>query len=187
MRTSDVDILTVSGRTVPNPDDWLSRWQRNFKTARPVDPIGSHHPRRDASTASLIAAIGQAQRPAIVVAHGLGVVALAHAAPFFDPVKLAGAFLVAPIDLHAPENGDAQIAMAHGFAPVSLALLPFRSTLIASSNDPYCSIERAETFAVACGSAFINAGDLGHIDSQSGHGPWPDGLLRFGLFLKSLG
>ena len=27
----------------------------------------------------------------------------------------------------------------------------------------------------------------GHIDVDSGHGPWPDGLLRFGQFLRELG
>ena len=27
----------------------------------------------------------------------------------------------------------------------------------------------------------------GHINAASGHGPWPEGALQFGMFLKQLG
>jgi len=29
--------------------------------------------------------------------------------------------------------------------------------------------------------------NAGHLNTASGHGPWPEGLLTFGLFLRSLG
>jgi predicted alpha/beta hydrolase family esterase len=32
----------------------------------------------------------------------------------------------------------------------------------------------------------VDVGQAGHIADQSGHGPWPDGLLRFGKFLGEL-
>jgi uncharacterized protein len=31
-----------------------------------------------------------------------------------------------------------------------------------------------------------DAGLSGHINSESGHGPWPEGLMRFATFLKPL-
>ena len=45
----------------------------------------------------------------------------------------------------------------------------------------------ARTFADAWGATLVPAGDAGHIDAASGHGPWPEGLMRFGLFLSRLG
>jgi predicted alpha/beta hydrolase family esterase len=58
---------------------------------------------------------------------------------------------------------------------------------VVANNDPYCSYARAEHLAGKWGAALSNAGESGHIDVASGHGPWPEGLLRFGQFLKTLG
>jgi predicted alpha/beta hydrolase family esterase len=41
--------------------------------------------------------------------------------------------------------------------------------------------------AAAWGSGLIEIGSAGHVNAASGHGPWPDGVLRFGAFLKQLG
>ena len=38
-----------------------------------------------------------------------------------------------------------------------------------------CLSDRAD----AWGSAFLSIGDAGHINVDSGHGPWPDGLALF--------
>jgi predicted alpha/beta hydrolase family esterase len=64
--------------------------------------------------------------------------------------------------------------------------LPFPSLLLAADDDPYCTPARAKAFALAWGSNFVDVGQAGHIADQSGHGPWPDGLLRFGRFLADL-
>jgi predicted alpha/beta hydrolase family esterase len=48
--------------------------------------------------------------------------------------------------------------------------------VIASANDPWVSLERAQYFAENWGSTFINIGDAGHINAASGHGEWPEGL-----------
>ena len=57
-----------------------------------------------------------------------------------------------------------------------LRRLPFPSVLVASTDDPYVTEERARTFAEAWGSRFVSAGDVGHINSQSGLGDWPAGF-----------
>jgi predicted alpha/beta hydrolase family esterase len=67
-----------------------------------------------------------------------------------------------------------------------MARLPFPALLISSSDDPYCTAARAKAMAEAWGASFVDAGALGHINTASGHGPWPDGLLRFGSFLRGL-
>ena len=72
------------------------------------------------------------------------------------------------------------------FAPVPDAPLPFPSVLVSSRDDLYCSSQRASDLAEAWGSEFVDAGDAGHINAKSGHGPWPEGLMKFAGFLSKL-
>ncbi len=63
-----------------------------------------------------------------------------------------------------------------GFTPIPTKKLPFKSIVVASSNDIWVSQERAQSFADAWGSAFINIGEAGHINVAGGYGEWPFGL-----------
>ena len=53
--------------------------------------------------------------------------------------------------------------------------LPYRSIVVASSNDPYCPIRLAGAYARAWGSEFVRMQNAGHINIDSGHGEWPLG------------
>ena len=66
-------------------------------------------------------------------------------------------------------------AVLSDFAPVPYAALPYRSILVASSNDPYCPIRLAGAYARAWGSEFVRLQNAGHINVDSGHGEWPLG------------
>jgi predicted alpha/beta hydrolase family esterase len=184
MRTSEIDILIVPGWTNSGPDHWQSRWQRHFKTARRIEQADWDRPVCSDWVSRLVAEINASSRPAVAVAHSCGVAALAHAAPLLAGSKLAGAFLVAPADL---EGSDAWPATRGGFFPLPMSKLPFPSRMIGSSNDPNCSIERAKELAAAwdCDLSIVAGG--GHLNTASGHGPWPEGLLTFGQFLARLG
>lgn len=191
MRTSDVDILIVPGWSSSGPDHWQSRWERTLKTARRVEQDDWRAPEREAWVGRIIDAAVASNRPAVIVAHSLGVAAVAHVAERIPPGFLSGAFLVAPADVDNAESWPATEGLsldgsASGFAPLPQMTLPFPSVLIASSNDPYCKLERAQALASAWGSTLVEAGEVGHINSESGHGPWPDGVLRFGSFLRGL-
>jgi uncharacterized protein len=184
MRTSEIDILIVPGWTNSGPDHWQSRWQRHLKTARRVEQADWDTPVCGDWVASIVAAARGTTRPAVLVAHSCGVTAVVHAAPQLASTRVAGAFLVAPADL----DGSAEWpATQGGFTPVPMARLPFPSRLIGSSNDSHCTVGRAKEFAAAWGSDLSVVAGAGHINTASGHGPWPEGLLTFGLFLKSLG
>jgi hypothetical protein len=52
--------------------------------------------------------------------------------------------------------------------------------MVASQTDPYLSFERAGELARAWGSALVDAGDAGHLNTVAGYGPWPAGerILR---------
>ena len=73
-----------------------------------------------------------------------------------------------------------------GFGPYQGERLPFPSITVGSQNDPYCAADVSESLADRWGSLFINAGEAGHINSDAGYGPWPEGLLAFGQFLGKL-
>ena len=61
------------------------------------------------------------------------------------------------------------------WSPIALQRLPFPSMLVGSHNDPCCSFERARMFATTCGSRFVDLGQAGHINAESGLGDWPAG------------
>lgn len=191
MKTSDVDILIVPGWLNSGPDHWQSRWESKLKTARRIEQDDWHAPDRDEWVANIVRTVGEAARPAVLVAHSLGVIAVAYAAQKLSEGAVAGAFLVAPADVDNTQSWPANQGKvwpegSFGFAPVPKQRLPFPSLLLAAADDPYCSQARAKAFASAWGANFVDVGQAGHIADESGHGPWPDGVLRFGRFLAGL-
>jgi hypothetical protein len=79
--------------------------------------------------------------------------------------------LVAPSDTEASSypRGPA------GWLPIPLTPFSFPSIVVASSDDEYCTVDRAKTFAPAWGSRYVELEAAGHINSVSGLGPWPAG------------
>lgn len=192
MRTGDADILIIPGWSGSEEEHWQSRWERSLRTARRVDQENWYEPSLEAWKARILEAIDRCQRPVVLVAHSLGVITAAHAAAAIDAGKVAGAFLVAPADVDNAADwpvtrGYDACASLEGFAPAPSGRLPFASRVVASANDPYCTLDRARELAGQWGAEVIEAGEVGHLNVASGHGPWPEGLLRFGLFLKELG
>jgi hypothetical protein len=57
---------------------------------------------------------------------------------------------------------------------------------VASRNDPYASYDESEEISYAWGSRLLDAGEAGHINLDSGHGPWPEGLMSLAGFIKQL-
>jgi len=80
--------------------------------------------------------------------------------------------LVAPGDAEREELRP----ILTSWAPIALQALPFKTQLVASRNDPYGGFERASSFAKAWGSEWVDMGECGHINAQSGLGDWPQGL-----------
>ena len=183
MKTSEIDILIVPGWSNAGPDHWQSRWERQLKTARRVQQADWETPLLDDWVGRIIEDVALSTRPAVIVAHSLGVHAVVHAAHKLPAGMVAGAFLVAAPDLEAADLPPETI---ESFAPADLGKLPFPSVLVASSDDPFCRLDRAREFAAAWGSILVEAGESGHVNTASGQGPWPEGLMRFGWFLKHL-
>lgn len=182
MRTSDSDLIVVPGLGGPDPEHWQARWAARLSTAMHVEQRDWHAPEPGEWAERIAEAVAAATRPAVILAHGLGVAATVHAAPAFRAGVVRGGFLVAPVDVERP-GIDPRL---HAFSPLPRDPLPFPSLLVASRTDPDCDYGRAEDFAYDWGSAIVDAGEAGGLDGASGHGPWPEGLMRLAGFLKGL-
>jgi uncharacterized protein len=120
-------------------------------------------------------AVAQQPGPLVLVAHSSSNALVCHWALQAGPAALAkvkAALLVAPSDPDGPNYPKGPT----GFSPMPLARLPFRSTVVASSNDPYIDAAIARRYAEAWGSAFVLLEGAGHINTASGHGPWEEGF-----------
>jgi predicted alpha/beta hydrolase family esterase len=182
MKAKDADILFVPGFKNSGPDHWQTRWQDKLSTGRRVGQVEWTKPVREDWTEALAAAVNGSDRPVVLVAHSLGVPTVIHAIDGFKkPVK--GAFFVAP-----PDVANESIRPRHlmTFGPYPRDPLPFPSITVASRNDPFCAFDVAEDIAGAWGSLFVDAGEAGHIDPDSGYGPWPEGSMTFAKFLSNL-
>ncbi|MDB5473652.1 MAG: alpha/beta hydrolase [Devosia sp.] len=182
MKLAECDILILPGLGGLRPGHWQVRWAERMSNAAIVEQADWLEPDLDDWAATIEQAARLTSRPAVLVAHSLSIIAVAHAGARL-PANVRGAFLVAPLDT---ELSPAAPEETHGFRPIPRHPLPFPSMLVASSNDPLCTLERAVEFATCWGSDFHQAGDAGHIDTQSGHGPWPEGLLMFTRLMQRL-
>jgi uncharacterized protein len=184
MRTFDVDILMVPGWTGSGPDHWQSRWLSKLRTSRRVQQDDWDIVHREKWTGRVLEAVAEATKPVVLVGHSCGVATIVHASTKMTDGKVIGAYLVAPTS----EAATARIPdIDPAFMPFPREPLPFPSWLVASQNDLHCSFEEAGDLAIAWGSKLIDAGEVEHLNTASGHGPWPEGAMQFGLFLKQLG
>lgn len=184
MKTSDADILIVPGLHGSGDDHWQSRWASKLSSARKIEQSNWTHPRLDDWVQTLHSEIEKCQKPVLLVGHSLGVPTIAHTIARHAPRQIAGAFLVAP-----PSEAATKVieAIDEAFSPYPKMRLPFPAVLIASQNDPFITYEDAAKLAADWGAQLTDAGEAGHINAESGHGPWPEGLMRLADFLKTLG
>lgn len=182
MKLAESDILILPGLGDSAPGHWQRRWADRFVNGSIVQQDDWDRPDMHRWVSRIERAAMMATRPVVLVAHSLGVLAVAHAAHRFTDTKVRGAFLVAPPDYESEDFPSE--AASFRWAPTDP--LPFPSMLVASTTDPYCSVARAVDLATAWGSDFHIAGDAGHINVASGHGPWPEGLLMFTRLMQRL-
>ena len=167
MRPSNVLILP--GWQNSGPDHWQSRWERKHNYLR-VEQHDWQRPLRGDWIARLEDVLLSCTEPAVLVAHSLGCTTVAAWAAHSQNTHLVkAALLVAPPDTQREDIRQ----MLPGWV-VPLQKLPFESTVFASSNDPFCSLAQAQRFALAWKSRFIDIGQRGHINADSGLGDWPE-------------
>ena len=181
MKISEADILIAPGLGNSGPDHWQRRWGARMPYARFIEQDSWDRPVLADWVACIHQEIMFSTRPVVLIGHSMSVGAIVIAARTLVDTKVRGAFLVSPPDFAA----DTIPPEARPFAPPTDPL-PFPSMVVASTTDPLVSVPRARGFAADWGADFQLAGDAGHINAASGHGPWPEGLLMLGELLKRL-
>lgn len=164
-------ILFVPGLGGSATGHWQTLWQRDLPGARRVEQTDWNAPNR-ADWSKALKDVLDKTPGAVVVAHSLGSILLAHVAAEYPMLPIRAALLVAPADV---ESACPAREAVQGFGPIPMQRLPFPSTVVTSADDPYVSVERAAAFAAAWDASLIDIGPCGHINVEAGFGPWPEG------------
>jgi predicted alpha/beta hydrolase family esterase len=165
---SMTSLIIVPGWRDSGLGHWQSLWAEQLVGAVRVQQDDWITPSRKAWVASITRTILEQDGPVVIAAHSVGCIATTHLPPE-AVAKIQGALLAAPAD---PERRG----ILADFAPVPYQPLPYRSIVVASSNDPFCPVRTAGAYARAWGSEFVRLQNAGHINIESGFGPWPLGL-----------
>jgi predicted alpha/beta hydrolase family esterase len=181
--TDTVPVVLIPGLGDSGPEHWQTRWQRELPNSRRVVQKDWDAPDLDDWVASLDGTLGAIGAPAVLVAHSLACALVAHwAQRHRRPV--AGALLVSPSDVDSAAHTPPEV---RGFSPLPLAHLPFPSVVAFSRTDPYVDPARASLFAERWGGRAVDLGDAGHVNTQSGHGAWPEGRALLEELSREIG
>ncbi|MGC4396910.1 RBBP9/YdeN family alpha/beta hydrolase [Hydrogenophaga sp. T2] len=165
------NVLILPGWQNSGPAHWQSRWEKAHGYRR-VEQHDWMTPQRGDWMARLEDVVLGADGPVVLVAHSLGcILTAAWAAHSRSTARVRGALLVAPGDSERPDLRD----QLPSWSPIVRQRLPFPAVLVGSHDDPYCSFERAQGFAADWGARFIDLGNAGHVNADSGLGDWPQG------------
>ena len=171
-------VVIVPGWRNSGAGHWQTLWANSIEGAQRVEQEDWLAPRRFPWVSAITKTIQNQPGKVVIVAHSLGCIATTHL-PEFVSDRIAGALFVAPAN---PERR----APLLDFAPVPHQPLPYRSIVVGSSNDPFCPLRLASAYARNWGSDFVRLHGAGHINVESGHGPWPLGLHLLHALIESV-
>lgn len=163
-------ILVLPGIGNSGPGHWQTLWEQASGAMQRVQARDWSRPACAEWVAALETAVERSGPRTVLVAHSLACLQVAHWA-LHTTRAIHAALLVAVPD----PTGPSFPAQASGFAPMALRRLAFASIVVASSDDPYGSVEHARRCADAWGSRLVEIGAAGHINAGSGLGDWPQG------------
>ena len=169
---SAVRILLLPGWQNSGPGHWQALWeqQHGFERVQQDDWLW---PRRGDWMIRLEEALLADDCPTVLAAHSLGChLVAAWASHSQHTHRVVGALLVAPPDL---ERADMP-PQVQTWAPIHRQPLPFASTVVLSSDDPFCGAGAGLQMAAAWGSQIVTLAAAGHVNADSGLGDWPEGL-----------
>jgi len=165
-------MLILPGLGDSGLSHWQTLWQISTPGAQRVEQEDWDNPVLPEWIDNLQDAVVNAPSPVVLVAHSIGCALVAHWARSGATGRIAAAMLVAPADV---EQEARTPPATWSLAPIPRDPLPFPSLVVASRDDSYVDIARAEEFALSWRAKFVNIGRAGHINGNSGLGAWPEG------------
>ena len=175
-------ILIVPGLNGSGPGHWQTLWEEKYGGER-VNQRDWGNPDLAEWIGTLNATVTARAERAVIIAHSLGCLTVAHWAHAYpeNTGQIKCALQVAPPDM---ESSSYIPETVRRFATHNA--IPFPSVLVGSEDDHYMNLDSARELAGYWNSRFVNAGAVGHINLDSGHGPWPEGeAMLKALILKT--
>jgi uncharacterized protein len=173
------NYLIVPGYGNSGPEHWQTYFENTLPGCIRINQQSWDKPVMQDWVTAINASIMQYDpETVILISHSMGGIAIAHWANQYN-LQIKGAMIVAPPDLENPF----QELTIENFTPIPATKLPFPSVIVASTNDYWATKERTIQFSQNWGSKLLFIGDAGHINTESGHTNWDEGLE----ILKSIG
>lgn len=167
-------ILIVPGLRNSDEHHWQSLWETQLLNSKRIQVDDWSTANLDKWKAGIRAELNKLDKPAVIIAHSFGTLASASIA-VESPDKVAALFLVAPAD---PDKF--RIAQHLPQTPLQVP-----ATIIASSNDPWLTDSKAAYWALQWGTDFLRLNNVGHINSESNLGFWPEGIQLLQQLLRN--
>ena len=165
-------FLIIPGYQGSDENHWQSRWEKKYASnAERLTLSDFTNTEKKYWTKAILEQIKDSESEYVVIAHSLGALSFAHTYAKYVINNVKAALLVAPPDVEK----NAKAAFLHEFTTLPDFKFKIPVYLVASTDDPYCKIERAGELAEKWGAELINVGPKGHINSESGIGDWPEG------------
>lgn len=162
-------VLIVPGLGDSGPSHWQTWLQRQYRDSARVIQRNWQEPDLSAWADCIKAALEKDRNSSwVAVAHSFGCLALAHHIHRSNSTgadhRIAHALMVAPANpkkfgLKSTDLGEQGLGVS--------------STLIASEDDPWMSLNEALDWGRRWGGRCLNLGAVGHINAESGFNVWP--------------
>ena len=166
-------VVIVPGLHNSDARHWQTRWQENLPDSKRIELPEWDTPDLEKWKQGIIRQLQNIDKPAVLIAHSFGALASARVAQEF-PDKIAALFLVAPAD---PDK-------FHIAQQLPQQPLPVPTQIIASSNDPWLAEAKAAYWALLWGADYFRYKNVGHINSASNLGNWPEGITHLQRLLR---
>jgi predicted alpha/beta hydrolase family esterase len=174
-----IRILVVPGLHDSGPGHWQTWLQGQYRGAVRVVQSDWHRPDLSAWSERIAQTLARhdPRTEWVAVAHSFGCLALAHHLGLHNAMSkgplTAGLAHIRAALMVAPADPD-KFGVTHHLPTQGLGL---PATLVGSNTDPWMRADQAQAWAARWGVNFHNLGDAGHINVESGFGPWP--LARY--------
>lgn len=162
-----IRTLLIPGLDGSPAPHWQHWWERVDPSARIVEQKSWSRPCPDQWLTEIAGAV-LVHPGAVLVGHSLGAIAVARVLSQWPQLNVGGALLVAPADTVRDDR-------TAPFGKIPERPLGIPAIVVASQNDLWMEQSRARALAESWDADFIDMGDAGHINVDSGFGPWPEG------------
>ncbi|PCE25882.1 alpha/beta hydrolase [Paraburkholderia acidicola] len=157
-------VVTVPGLHGSEGAHWQTWLERQFARSLRVEQADWDAPDLAKWAQSLRELLARERGPFVLAAHSFGCLVAAHVLQqATHAADVAGVLFVAPAS-------PAKFTFAGTFDARRIGV---PSIMIGSDTDPWMPLADARELAQRFGSAFVNLGDAGHINTAAGYGPWP--------------